>query len=97
MANFKTGDVVVNKNHKDDVRQIIFVGKTAYFYNYTHDPLNECSASVESMNNRFTLKPKEITITRDDLAKAWDRALPFSNSSKDSASFDTLCKELGLE
>jgi len=49
----------------------------------------------------YRIKPKEITITREKLADAWDNTIkkihpvPFDSADK-SEKFNSLCEELGL-
>lgn len=93
MAKFKVGNVLIDPQDSQQIT-ILFVGEKSYFYKMEY---SEASLSCEFIDSRYVLKPKEITITKEDLARAWDVALPFSNDSKNSASFDAICKELGLE
>lgn len=97
MAKFKVGDVVVRNDRKDDVREILFVGSYSYFYRYVDNPSDECCVYIDFIDKNFTIKPKKITITKEDLAKAWQKSLPIIFKAKACAYFQRFCKELGLE
>ncbi len=88
---FKVGDVVVRRLAR---REITAIGRDCYLY---IENGNEYASSIEHIDAGFTLKPKEITITKEDLARAWDNSLVMVFKAKASADFDALCKELGLE
>lgn len=108
MSKFKAGDVVVGLDGSD--REILFVGKQDYFYKTIKEG-NEYSRSIAECDKYWTIKPKEVTITRENLVHAYKKASanPAFTISGVSFSYDpfapaydrvilnNLCKELGLE
>ena len=95
---FKVWDVVKCVLGMNDIRRILFVGKTHYLTEGVEPYFNpEEAFHISYIDSHYALKPKEITISKEDLAKAWDVALMTQIKSSDSYTFDNLCKELGLE
>lgn len=44
----------------------------------------------------YRIIPKTVTITREQLAEAWDNSAILKDGAEKSVMFQTLCKELGL-
>lgn len=93
---FKVGDIVVGIDGYE--RKILFVGKKSYFYEVNGD---EWERRIHKVDDIWTLKPQEITITKEQLAKAWDNIAAKVHGavipSHESPIFKDLCKELGLK
>lgn len=94
---FKVGDVVVGSDGY--VREILGIGNTAYFYRVliTND---EFTKLISLVDGDWSLKPKEVTITRDKFAEVWDKItdgyVVNIKKSDESYTFKEFCKELGL-
>lgn len=60
--------------------------------------LKVCVENEDIMATDYLLEQKEVTITREKFAEAWDKMCETSllKSSNESNSFKTLIKELGL-
>lgn len=44
----------------------------------------------------YRIKPRTVTITREQLAEAWDNSAILKDGAEKSVMFQTLCKKLGL-
>lgn len=92
-SKFKVGDVLINNNY-DYAITIIAVGKHTYFFEYEQGNTGaEALNSIQSIDNLWMLKPKEVTITRESFTQTWDKLFVNHNTS---LMFDAICKELGL-
>ncbi|GEM_PF-4455273 len=96
---FKVGDVVVDKLTGARQSEILSVGNRCYFVRLIKTG-DEFTRDIVFADSDWSLKPKEVTITREKLAKVWDKHLADERimpaHSNLSLTFDDICKELGL-
>lgn len=84
------GGVVVSKVSGNEIGF-----KDGCLHSFIH---NRKSGLAFSIPENFCPKPKEVTITRDELAKAWNKACEgmWNNAAENDNDFFKLAKELGL-
>lgn len=91
MRKFKVGDIVGCDN--EDVREVLAVGKKCYFY---ASSIGEGADSIAHFEARHRLKLKEVSITREALAVAWNSTIGTPGASYESKEFANIVKILGL-
>ena len=93
---FNVDDIVVGRISGEDYT-ILYIGEKSYFYRNNKCGYEGCTL-IEKMNQEFYIKPKEVKITRKDLAEVWDELALGEHyaGSKDSRLFKKLVNKLGL-
>lgn len=92
MAKFKVGDVIESNGHQ---RIITAVGEMFYLIKMGSTCIEE-SKSIGYIDVNFKLKPKEVTITREVLEKAWNKTQNVNFMKVQDHYMNALCEELGL-
>ena len=92
MPKFKVGDVIESNGHQ---RIITAVGEMFYLLKQESIPYEQCE-TINSVDATFKLKPKEATITREVLEKAWNKIQTVNDVIVPDHYKNSLAKELGL-
>lgn len=88
---FKKDDIVVGSYGYE--RKILCVGTRSYFYVVLSSG-DEWEKPIHEADKEWSLKPREVTITREKLDEACGKASKRVNAM--DTYFERLCEELGL-
>lgn len=89
---FNVGDVIIEETSKD--RIITAVGVVYYLYQIK-DQEGEYCDFIEKIDRYYSLKPQEITITKEQLKEAWIETA--CNNTANFVNFDGIAKRLGFK
>ena len=93
---FKVGDLIKNKYTDGEYKILAITSKNYIILSLTFN--EEYLSKIELTENHYKILPKEVKITREELAEAWDEVAPAHHyaPSKDSRMFKVLVNKLGL-
>lgn len=93
---FKVGDLIKHKYSDCEYKILAITSKNYILLSLSLN--DEYLSKIEFTENNYTLQPKEVKITREELAEAWDEVAPAHHyaPSKDSRMFKVLVNKLGL-
>ncbi len=93
---FKVGDLIKNKYTDGEYKILAITSKNYIILSLTFN--EEYLSEIELTENHYKILPKEVKISREELAEAWDEFAPDMHyaPSKDSGLFKRLADKLGL-